>query len=472
MTTRIDEAQLLVDELLGMTLQQFTQVAMLPQGAFQDFLRSGTDERRALLERLFGTARFRDVERWLVDRRQRLRGEAEAAERAARSVADQLRGAAHLDRPVPDRVEDWPEWSTAVHGTARQRRDDLTVLVEQSLLHRDDARRAHQEAGAATALRQRGGLAQLDEADLAATADRATADLARLQAADRAREVAVLLGPLAESTARLTAAGSRVRQTAAELAEVAPGVLPAPLPDEPDEGTLATWSAALEAARTDTDRMVEREQRLADEVQQLAGLDQRRDELVAAAAAARDAAIVSRSTADEAPERVDALRRRVETEHRLDAAHDHLATLLSATRTKAEAATALPAAEQRRRSAEDAARRAFADYRAAVAARIDVTRRRLAGAAGELAQSLVDDLPCCVCGSRAHPDPAAPPVDHPGEADERAAVDEETARRAAARRRRPGRGRDRGRGGQADGRGCGAGPRRGGDADGDRRRGS
>ncbi len=432
LTTRIDEAQLLVDELLGMTLQQFTQVAMLPQGAFQDFLRSGTDERRVLLERLFGTARFRDVERWLVDRRQRLRVEAEAAEQAARSIADQVRGAAHLDRPVPDRVDDWPDWSAAVRATARRRRDDLTVLVEQSRLRRDDARQAYEDAVTATAVRRRGEQAQLDQVELARTAERATADLARLDAADRAREVAVLLDPLAEAAARLSGACSRMRRAAVELAELAPGVLPAPLAEEPDDGLLALWSTALEAARTDTDRMVEREQRLVEEVGELAVLDQRRAELADAAAAARDDATALRRTAEEAPGRVDALRRKVDTEHRLDAAHDHLATQLAAARARAEAATALPSAERRRRTAEDAARGAYADYRAAVDTRIDVTRRRLAGAAGELAQGLVDDAPCCVCGSRTHPDPAAPTVDHPGAADERAAADAE--RHAEGRR--------------------------------------
>ena len=69
LTNRLDEAGQLVTGLLGMTCTQFTQVAMLPQGRFQAFLRATSAERHAVLQRLFRTRRFEEVERWLVDRR-------------------------------------------------------------------------------------------------------------------------------------------------------------------------------------------------------------------------------------------------------------------------------------------------------------------------------------------------------------------------------------------------------------------
>ena len=56
LSTRIDETQDLVESLLGMDLTQFTQVAMLPQGRFEAFLRAGAAQRQDVLERLFGTA--------------------------------------------------------------------------------------------------------------------------------------------------------------------------------------------------------------------------------------------------------------------------------------------------------------------------------------------------------------------------------------------------------------------------------
>ena len=68
-TSRIDEAGLLIADVLGMAKDQFTKVVLLPQGDFAAFLRAGADDRKALLQKLFGTVRFADVEAWLVERR-------------------------------------------------------------------------------------------------------------------------------------------------------------------------------------------------------------------------------------------------------------------------------------------------------------------------------------------------------------------------------------------------------------------
>ena len=51
---------------------------MLPQGRFQAFLRARSDERHALLQQVFQTGRFDQVERWLRDRRVALRRASEA----------------------------------------------------------------------------------------------------------------------------------------------------------------------------------------------------------------------------------------------------------------------------------------------------------------------------------------------------------------------------------------------------------
>ena len=77
--TRLDEAGHVVSELLGLTMSQFCQVQMLPQGRFQAFLRADSDERHRLLQRLFRTSRFEDVEQWLRERRRALRREADRA---------------------------------------------------------------------------------------------------------------------------------------------------------------------------------------------------------------------------------------------------------------------------------------------------------------------------------------------------------------------------------------------------------
>ncbi len=73
--------------LLGMNLAQFTQVALLPQGRFQTFLRARSEERHQLLQQLFRTGRFEDVERWLRERRVALRRESDGVQRSRRPAA-------------------------------------------------------------------------------------------------------------------------------------------------------------------------------------------------------------------------------------------------------------------------------------------------------------------------------------------------------------------------------------------------
>ena len=65
LSTRVGEADQEILDRVGMSAEQFHQVILLPQGEFAKFLRAPSEQRADLLERLFGTERFRDVEAWL-----------------------------------------------------------------------------------------------------------------------------------------------------------------------------------------------------------------------------------------------------------------------------------------------------------------------------------------------------------------------------------------------------------------------
>jgi exonuclease SbcC len=69
LTNRLDECGRHVHDLLGMTVDQFCQVVLLPQGEFARFLRAEAKERQDLLERLFAAERYRGIETLLALRR-------------------------------------------------------------------------------------------------------------------------------------------------------------------------------------------------------------------------------------------------------------------------------------------------------------------------------------------------------------------------------------------------------------------
>ncbi|HVV29572.1 MAG TPA: SMC family ATPase, partial [Mycobacteriales bacterium] len=108
-STRGDEVGRAIGDAIGMTSEQFLQVVLLPQGGFATFLQAKVEERAALLQKLFGTERFKDVERWLQD--QRRTGEralsqgTHALDEAAAAIAQAAGiGTQELDGTEPDRT--------------------------------------------------------------------------------------------------------------------------------------------------------------------------------------------------------------------------------------------------------------------------------------------------------------------------------------------------------------------------------
>ncbi|MEP7091800.1 MAG: SMC family ATPase, partial [Nocardioidaceae bacterium] len=100
LSARAAEVGLLVHDLMGMSAGQFVQVALLPQGEFQTFLRASSQERHDVLQQLFGTDRFARIEDWVHERSRRLKGEAAVGESAVQRILDTVadRAATH----VPD----------------------------------------------------------------------------------------------------------------------------------------------------------------------------------------------------------------------------------------------------------------------------------------------------------------------------------------------------------------------------------
>ncbi|MBV9379189.1 MAG: AAA family ATPase, partial [Streptosporangiaceae bacterium] len=99
-STRAGEADAEIADLMGMSAEQFFQVVLLPQGQFAQFLHSDAEARARLLQRLFGTDRFRAVEDWLAERRRSTAAEVAAAEEGVDVLTAQVAQAAGV--PVPD----------------------------------------------------------------------------------------------------------------------------------------------------------------------------------------------------------------------------------------------------------------------------------------------------------------------------------------------------------------------------------
>lgn len=416
-TNRIDEAADLLGQLIGMTAVQFCQVAMLPQGRFESFLRSNARDRHDLLERLFDAGRFRRVELWLAERKKELARRCDSQQSRVAGVLARIQEVA--DTSARDRAESPVSGPDPIPGPVLPESEEPDALLEWSAELRD---LFAERAAEAERLRQ-----QTDEL---VKVSRAALDEARMVAAAQARrhdarQQLERLDALADDTARL-----RDRVDAARRAEAVTPV--ASLWEEAlgaAERAAAQAPAAWSAARELTAPWLPSGQALPDRDRVLSALDDARQTV------ARLTALLPRQ---QELQRVDDELRL--TERSLQAQQQqHCRTVEQFRVSQARIDDVAAAREEVERAAgrlellqarhEQAHRRQVqatraesiagrlaelsadvtAAERAALAAKerwLDARQARLDGIAAELAGALRAGEACPVCGSPDHPRPA------------------------------------------------------------------
>ena len=401
---RIDEVNRTVARLLGMTAEQFFQVVLLPQGDFARFLRAETAERERLLEKLFGTQRFADVEQWFRTARAERGRAVEEIRQDVRELLARVAQAAGTE-PDDERPADI-EWLATLHARLR---DAAVDAEKEDRLAREDRIRAEQELAhrrdlAGRIRRVTAALATLAELANGSAARRAIAE--ELSAARRCQPVLTAAAAARRAEAELAEAiraEHRARAALGELADAGGDLRAMAGALREEAGGLRQLVAEADAQRIDRARLSEltgRQDRVAAQVAELAGQLTSLPERRSAAHAERDAAM-------SAAARLDGLRAHVAELHDLHAD-----------------AVRLPAVAKAEAMSRAEAQSAIDTHQRAMQAWLDARARRLDGMAAELAGALVPGQPCPVCGSAEHPAPAITPTKPDGD-DEAIAADAE-----------------------------------------------
>jgi exonuclease SbcC len=391
-----------VEALVGLTLHQFERVILLPQGRFQQFLLSGTRERRLLLRHLFGTELYERAADALVTRAGALRDQLAASDETVRHHLTNAATSVELltarrDAPAagPPTTDDAPDADAAIASLRAAVASIAPAAAARELAVKElEAQHAalqlaHQRTAdlAERWQRRAGWLARRDAHERQRPA--IDADRAAVHAARRAAPIVAAVAAAGAADEQLAQADRRHAHARAGLdqALAAAGVTTAdPAGDRVDAGTLAARAAATEAAAT----------ALGDHRDAVATIDaidtelgevseaERRTTADATAAAAEIAAVSEQATR-----------------------HAEASEQLSAREVAATDAARLLLRRQSFADAERQAEQAMSRATTAAALLDGVTRRFIDGIAPRLAAALRPGEPCAVCGALDHPRPAA-----------------------------------------------------------------
>jgi exonuclease SbcC len=387
-----------------MSYEQFFQVVLLPQGEFARFLRSDTAEREVLLEKLFGTERFLDVEKWFRDRRvaagrvleERRKGANELMHRVAEAAGEEPSFEPGWLESVLERLSAAVAAAVALAEETAGVADGADALLAQARVQGDQIRRvreARELLARVEAADSASWFAERDAARRAVPVVPAFGEIAKLQ---QSYEFAVRdEARAAEALERLGYTGSSLREDAERHREEA--------------GGLGELAAEAERQQADVRRLSVLKNSSYQVERRLLALNAELEVL---------------------PERVAQCRLQ------LDAAAEASARLESL-KSRADAALALPDAGKALERTKKELHEAIDVHQKAKDVLQQVRQQRLENMAIELAAALKRGKPCAVCGSPSHPAPAQPMLGGvDATAEEDAAAEEQLAldRRNSAER--------------------------------------
>ena len=404
-----------ITRIVGLNREQFTQTVVLPQGKFAQFLRSTSKDRQDLLQELFGTAIFEDLQLDLVERAREVKKKQEALNANLRAnlevLASLLDEAPQLNQerslvyaPVPkvdcefDPLE--TAWASRFESLTpwlehNQRCADLEV---SALREQEDKLRSEFTSQRDLAARQERYWALTKEHEQLVT--QGPAQVQRLAQIQALRALADLK-PWHEQLkqAQQTVAQRQLEQTAA-LEQL-----------EPDERVQAVLQRPgdYQSAQALSVQLTAQVASLSPQVELEAGLAGRRRDLQAKTQAHESAS----AKLAQGRERENQLPTQIASKQELlEQLNEQAATLPAAQLAQEQAAQTLKLAKAHEQLVEDQQQAlklqqlVALELKQASQSHKHMLEQWLSQSALNLAQNLVAGEPCPVCGATEHPAPA------------------------------------------------------------------
>lgn len=364
--TEVDNA---IQEIIGLSREQFAQICMISQGDFRRLLEADTETRKKIFKDIFGTGLYSDLQTRLKDEASALDGQMTEARRSIRQYTEGMVCADNSDfnaQVQKAKTDGLPtaELTELFENLLKEDRLLKTKLDEQVKAAEDKIKALEKQKEAVEAYRQtKENLDKLSKTEQTQTTAWETAKAA------------------------LEAAKTEKDKTQPELTEHL-GKLRNQLPsyDELDEKNKA---------------LQDKEQLLKQEQQKLDQAEEQKTTLAEELSALKDRQAKLKDSGEEKKDLDHQLQQCTDRKHALKALLDDFKNLHEEQKTLAAIQKdylVLADAAKKRLQAYDQMQRAF-----------------LNAQAGILAKDLQDGVPCPVCGSLEHPHPAELPAHAPTE---------------------------------------------------------